>query len=77
MKLDVFFNTPSFAIFSSERKTIALIVYFPSQLLYHTFSSLLTIPTIVTIPTLSYNSYDSHSAFEEPRGTRTVRNEPG
>lgn len=37
MKLDVFFNTPSFAIFSSERKTIALIVYFPSQLLYHTY----------------------------------------
>jgi hypothetical protein len=25
----------------------------------------------------SYNSYDSHSGLEEPRGTRTVRNEPG
>ena len=53
MKLDVFFNTPSFDLIFSVSITLSY------------------------LSSLAYDSYDSHSGLEEPRGTRTVRNEPG
>jgi len=54
---------------------LAVLVSFVVCIFYHILSIKVR---VITLPSfLSSSDFYSHSGFEEPRGTSTVRNEPG